>query len=226
MEGESLPPREKLVAHGPDLLSNPELLAIVLGVGSRKESVLEMAARVVKDYGVAVLAGERDYAKLQRYLGLGPVKAMQVIATLELGRRLYLEVKGTRPVLNSAERVVRQMSHLRGKPREELRALYLNSRQVLITGELVAIGSNNYVNARTSDILRPAIEYQASGIIIVHNHPSGDPAPSKEDIRFTRNLVRAAQLVAIPVLDHVIISGDKHYSMQAAGIINQLARPP
>lgn len=212
-------PREKLQAQGIDLLSNAELLALIINVGNRRESVLEMSQRIIKDYGVSALSGVKDYRKLLTQLELPQFKAMQIVAVLELGRRLYLENKGKRALLNSAHRVFQKFSFLGRREREELRALYLNSRQLLIGSELIAIGNINAVTAQQRDIISAALEYYASGVIIVHNHPSGEVTPSAADIDFTKQLQKGCRLLQVNLLDHVIIGKNTYFSFTEGGLM-------
>lgn len=214
-----LKPREKMEQGGADVLSNAELLAIVLGVGNRRESVLDMASRVIKDYGVSALAAVRDYEKIQTHLQLGRVKAMQVTAVLELGRRIYLESDRKRMLLNSPDKVYNKYKYLAQRDREEVRVLYLNSRQMLIISVLISIGSVDFVFSRKRDILSPALEYNASGFILLHNHPSEGLSPSEEDMKFSKNLLEASKLLEVKFLDNIIVGKDGYYSFRETGLL-------
>lgn len=217
-----LRPREKFNQQGVDVLSNAELLAIILNVGSRKEGVLDLASRIIKDYGFSALAVAYDYKRLAGQLQLSSLKAMQIVAVLELGRRIYLERLGKRPILNTPAKVFQRYKYLQDKEREELRVLYLNSRQVLILDELIAVGSLDFVSGQRRDILAPALEYNATGIILLHNHPSGEVNPSKPDIEFTDSVRQAATLLNINLLDHLIIGRNKYFSFQETGMLLSL----
>ena len=181
-------PRENLEKNGVVSLSNSDLLAVILGFGSRKENVLSMSKKVAKEYGVEALASLSDYKKLSEVASIPKFKSMQIISAIELGRRLFREEIQSRPQLNAASKVFYRYSHMGRKGREEVRALYMNSRQILLAEELISIGSVNFVNVQIRDILKPAFEFDAVGILIIHNHPSGDANPSGEDILFTERL--------------------------------------
>jgi DNA repair protein RadC len=205
--------------YGIDVLSNAELLAVVLNVGTKSESVMDMAKRIISDYGIGAIAEVRKSQQLRQFTGISPVKSMQVTAMLEIGRRLYLEKRGTRPLLNSPAKVYKYYKHLGHKSREELRVLYLNSRQVQIVSELVAIGSIDLLPVRKRDILAPALEHGAVGIIILHNHPSGDPSPSLADKLFTKQLESAAKILDVTILDHLIIASKDYFSFRTRGLL-------
>ncbi len=221
-------PREKLSHAGIEELSNSDLLALIFSVGNRKESVMQMAQRAIKDYTVNALLHVRDYTKLSEALDLPPVKAMQLLAAVELGRRLFKPSEHTKLLLNSPEKVVTQFQHLREKSREELWAVYLNTRQLLLGSELLAMGSKNMLIAEPGQILSLALELNASGIILLHNHPSGSIEPSEPDLDFTNRVVSACRLLQIQLVDHIII-GQGYYSFAEQGILSNesaFARAP
>lgn len=212
-------PREKLLNEGVDYLSNVELLAIILTVGTRKANVLEMAGSVIREYGFNTLPNLRDFRKLSEYAGIPLYKAMQVIAMLELGRRIYKESSDRKQLLNSPEKVYKVYSSLGKKQREELHVLYLNSRQFLLGEELVSLGTVNAVEARVREVVAPALELNSAGIILLHNHPSGSASPSDADIAYTKEVAKACALLNIQLLDHLIIAEKSYFSFVEGGLL-------
>jgi len=209
-------PREKLVKHGPAALSTAELLTVVLNAGTKKEGVLAMSRRMLKEYGESAIVTEKDPKKLQEALGIPMVKACQLVACFELGRRFFKNAGGKRPfVIRTANQVYDYLKDMRELPKEHLRGLYLDSHYQLIHDEVISIGSltSNIVHPR--EVFRPALEYAASAVILAHNHPSGVPKPSEADIAVTRQIVEAGKILGISVLDHVIITKTKYESIPA-----------
>lgn len=214
-------PRERLWDLGAAALTAAELVAILLGTGSRREDALAAAAGLLAGAGGSLrgLAG-RPPAELLRRPGLGPAKAARLLAALELGRRLALEPHAAAPRVRTPEDVVRLVGpRLRDLTVEEFRLLALDSqgrvrREVLITRGLL---NSSLVHPR--EVFRAAIAEAAAGVILVHNHPSGDPTPSPEDQAVTRQLVAAGELLDLPVHDHVIVAGDRFTSFATAGLL-------
>lgn len=219
----ALRPREKLDSQGVGVLTNAELLAMILNTGTKRERIMDLAQRIMKDYGFSALANVTDYQRLSASLQISCIKAMQIVAVLELGRRLYLERMGKRPLLNTPQKVIQHFKYMENKTREEVRALYVNSRQMLVLNELIAIGGIDIVNCQVRDILAPALEYGASGIILLHNHPSGDPSPSNVDIGFTEGVARGAKILQIKLLDHIIIARNGYFSFLEGGLLTDVS---
>jgi DNA repair protein RadC len=212
-------PRERLLRFGPDLLRNHELLAIILNTGYRREGVLELSRRIVQEYGSKAIAEERSVERLRSLLGLPLVKACQVVATFELGRRFYLEEPGRLPALRTPEEVFRYAKEMEGLTKEQFRGLYLNARNKVIHDETISIGTLTANLVHPREVFRPAFEYACAALITVHNHPSGDPAPSEEDIALTRQLVQVSRIMGIELLDHVIIGRGAFASLKEMGKI-------
>lgn len=212
-------PREKLIDNGPDALSNAELLAIIFVTGTRDENVLELSNRVIKDYGSRSIINIKDVGKAIELIGLGRSKACQLVATFELGRRYYLEQSSRMPTIRGPEEVFKIMSHMSKLKKEELRAIYINSRQKIIREELISLGNENMNIVSPKEILQPAVELMAKGIIIVHNHPSGEVEPSDSDIKFTEKMAVAAEILGIGLVDHLIIGNENYYSFSENGLI-------
>ncbi len=209
-------PREKLVKYGPSTLSVAELFAVVLNVGTKKEEVLTMARRLLKEYGDSAIVSQKDPNKVKDMLGIPLGKACQVVACFEIGRRFFRVQDARRPVtLRTAAQVYEYLKDMRDLPKEHLRGLYLDSHYQLIHDEVISIGSvtSNIVHPR--EVFRPALEFSASAVILAHNHPSGIAAPSDADVLITRQIVEAGKIVGISVLDHVIITKKKFESVPA-----------
>lgn len=199
-------PRERLINFGPDTLSNSELLAIIFGTGTRDEGVLDLSSRVIKEYGSRNITEIKDVNYAMDLLGIPTVKACQLVASFELGRRFFKEDAGRLPTIRGPEDVFSICDDMRKLKKEEIRGLYLNSRQKLIHTETISIGNLNTNIVEPRDIFQPALEFSALAVIIVHNHPSGDSTPSNEDISFTKRLKDAGKILGIQILDHVVIS--------------------
>jgi len=212
-------PREKLIAQGPDALKSAELLAIILNTGYKGQNVLELANRILKEYGSKAITQEKSVGRLIEHLGLPPVKACQVVACFELGRRFFAEEPGRMPSIRMPEDVFKYLAEMKRLKKEEFRGLYLNTRNKLIHDEVISIGTLTANLVHPREVFSPAIEYLAVGLIVAHNHPSGDPEPSKEDIKLTQRLIEAGRIMGIDLLDHVIIGGDTFVSLKERGVI-------
>ena len=214
-------PRERLWALGPSALTPAELLAILLGTGTAQSSVAEVAARLLEagDGSLRRLAA-RPRAELLRVPGVGAAKGARLVAAFELAARLVGESRPARPRIGEPADVARLMApRLRDLEVEEFRLLALDSQSRVLRDVLVTRGllSSSLVHPR--EVFRPAIAEAAAGIIIVHNHPSGDPTPSADDQAVTRQLVAAGRLLDVPVYDHVVIAGDRFISFATAGLL-------
>lgn len=207
-------PREKLMKYGPTHLSVVELLTIVLNAGTKKEGVLAMSRRLLKEYGESTIINQKDPKKIKETLGIPLVKACQIVACFELGRRYFKVSDGRHPLtIRTATQVYEYLKDMRDLPKEHLRGLYLDSHYQLIHDEVISIGSltSNIIHPR--EVFRPALEHSASAIILAHNHPSGVSKPSDADVAITRQIVEAGKILGINVLDHVIITKTKFESV-------------
>lgn len=205
-------PREKLRKYGPASLKNDELMAVILGKGTRREGILELSKRIMSQYGEQAVFSRGDVNTLEKVLSLSPVQACQVVAAFELGKRMF--GRTTEVFLRSPEEVFEYAKHMARLKKEHLRGLYLDTRNKLIRDEVIAIGTLNASLAHPREIFHPAIESHAAAILLVHNHPSGDPLPSKDDIELTKQVHEASKIVDIDVLDHVIIGSQSYYSLK------------
>ncbi len=208
-------PREKLMKQGPAVLSQQELLAVVLNVGSRSEGVMDVANRIVKEYGDRSIFSERNTEKLAEELRIPLGKACQIVACGEIGRRLYEKNVSGFVVIRNASDVYEYLKDMHNLPKEYLRGLYLNSHNRIIHDEVISIGTINTNIVHAREIFRPAIEYSAAAVVLAHNHPSGNILPSEEDVAVTRQLIEAGKIIGINVLDHVIITKQTFASIKA-----------
>lgn len=208
-------PREKLMAQGPEALTMKELLAVVLNTGTVKEDVIEMSNRIIRDYGERSILVERDPKKLAHDMDIPVGKACQIIATGELGRRYYDKSQSGFTAIRNAQDVYDYLRGMGNLPKEHLRGLYLNSHNRIIRDETISIGTINSNIVHPREIFRLAVESGAAGVILAHNHPSGEVTPSDEDVEMTNRVVQAGKILGIRVLDHVIITKDAFTSVKA-----------
>ncbi len=206
-------PRERLVKDGPSVLSTPELLAIIFNTGSVKEGVLEMASRVLKDYGEKALISQTDASKIAKDLDIPELKAAQIVACAELGRRFFDKEGINKATVRTAEDVFEYLRDMQNLSKEHLRGIYLNSHHKVIHDEVISIGTINSNLIHPREVFKPAIEYGAAAVIVAHNHPSGILEPSQADIEITRQLVAVGKIIGINLLDHVIIGKDSFISI-------------
>lgn len=207
-------PRERLIAKGSSALGNAELLAILLRTGSGNKNVLEMSHELLAAAGSLTELSAMSIDKMQAIGGIGKNKAATVTAAFELGRRFAAEGSRSpcRAITNASQIFSIMFPVLKGIDHEECWILYLNRANHILYKEKVSIGGLSSTTIDTNSILRKAIEKKADGIILVHNHPSGNPQPGKADVVETERLKKAAETFSISMLDHVIISDSGYYS--------------
>ncbi|MCR5842000.1 MAG: DNA repair protein RadC [Bacteroidales bacterium] len=208
-------PREKLLARGAGSLSDGELLAVLLRSGGPEGNVLDLARRLLDlaDGRLSVLFNlPRD--KMLSLSGIGPGKAASVLAALELGRRFLLEQSSVvrRPILTARQVYELLLPRLKGLPHEECGVLFLNDHQYLVGQERVSTGGSNSTTFDIRQIIRMALDKNAGALILVHNHPSGNPTPGPADIRRTEELRQGVSAVGLKLLDHVVVSDDCCFS--------------
>jgi DNA repair protein RadC len=212
-------PRERLLRHGPEVLSDAELVAIVLGSGLAGENVVDLARRILEQHGGLPGLVRADARTLQRLRGVGAAKAAQLAAAVELGRRVQRLVPEDRPHLGSPEAVYAYVAgRFVGRTKEQLLVLALDTRGRLLGTPAVLGGTVLSVAVRPAEVFREAVVLEATGVILVHNHPSGDPTPSADDIRVTKQLAEAGALLGIDLVDHVIVGLNRYVSMRREGI--------
>lgn len=214
-------PRERLWRLGATSLSTGELIAVLLGTGRAGEDVLKVSARVLAGVeGSLRRLAARPPAELQRARGVGAAKAARLLAAMELGHRLALELRPPAERIRGPEDVVRHVGpRLRDLAVEEFHVLALDTQSRVLRDITVTRGLLDSSLVHPREVFRPVIAEAAAGVILVHNHPSGDPTPSAEDRAVTRQLVAAGQLLDLPVYDHVIVAGDRHTSFATAGLL-------
>lgn len=208
-------PREKLLTHGPAALTLAELLAVILNTGTKKEEVLAMTHRILKEYGQKSILDQKDAAKLARDLNIPAIKALQIVACGELGRRLFAKNENAAPTIRTARDVFDYTIDMRQLRREHLRGLYLNAHYKLIHDEVISMGTVDTSIIHPREVFKPAIEYAAAAVILVHNHPSGITKSSSSDRALTKQLVAAGELLGIDLIDHVIITKNSYKSIPA-----------
>ncbi len=213
-------PRERLQRFGVEALSAQEILALILGRGIAGESVTVTAQRLLSQFGNLRGIASASPEELVQVKGIGPAKAAQIKAAFELANRLegYPEL-GKKPLVKTPEEVANLvMSRLRGKKKEHFLVLLLDTRGQLIKTSEISVGSLDVSIVHPREVFKEAMSASAASVIFVHNHPSGDPAASEDDIKLTERLAQAGDIVGIDVLDHIII-GDKNYlSLKRQGL--------
>lgn len=205
-------PREKLLQLGPGELSHAELVAVLLGVGTRKEEVLTMANRIIREYGERAIISEKDPARLAGTLDIPLAKACQIVASFELGRRAYQNKAGKPVFLRTAAQAFEHLGGMAHLQKEQLRGLYLNSRFQLVHEEIISIGSLTANIVHPREVFQPALEHGAAAVIVAHNHPSGSLEPTAADREVTSQLVQAGRVLGIELLDHLVVAGDEYRS--------------
>ena len=209
-------PREKLINNGAAALTDSELLAILIGSGTQEKSALDIARDLTADNGILKnIALVHDVKELAKTKGLGRAKAATIIAALELGRRVASAEPLMRDSITSPEDgVALLMPRLRYESKEHFLVVLLNSKNKVLDVEQISEGSLNSSVVHPREVFAPAVLHHAAAILTAHNHPSGDPTPSKEDKDLTNTLVQAGKYMGIPVLDHIIIGDAKYFSFK------------
>jgi DNA repair protein RadC len=212
-------PRERLMIYGARALSTPELIAIALRTGSHTHSALTLAQRLLSTcHGLEGLS-QASVEELCQVPGIGPAKASQLLAAIELGRRAILTQGDPRPQIGCPQDAANLLaSRMADALQEELHVLLLNTRHRVMRAVTVYQGSVNSAQIRTAEVFREAIRDNAKAIIVAHNHPSGDTSPSTDDVQVTAALVQAGRLLDIEVLDHLIIGRGEHTSLKERGL--------
>src|SRR5690606_18544784 len=212
-------PRERLLHSGPEALSTTELLAITLRTGVGGENVVRLAERLlVQCDGLAGLA-RASINELCAVRGIGPAKAIEIKAALEIGRRLLAAApEERRRITSPADAANLLMAEMMLLEQEQLRLILLDTRNRVLQMPVIYVGSLNTSVVRVGELFRAAIRENAAAIIVVHNHPSGDPSPSPEDIHVTRQIASAGKLLDIELLDHIIIGRQRFVSLKERGL--------
>lgn len=206
-------PREKMLAIGPQGLSSAELLAVVLGVGTKKEEVFMMAHRLLREYGEKGVAYQKDPHLIESDLKIPLTKACQIVACFELGRRFYQKKPGNGVTIRAARQAFDYLKDMSNLKKEQFRGLYLNTHYQLIHDEVISLGTLDATLVQPREVFRPALEYSAAAVIVAHNHPSGVLKATKADAEITDKLIEAARILDIELLDHLIIAKNKFISI-------------
>ena len=213
-------PREKLKEHGAQALGNSELLAILLRTGNFNESALRIAENLLDRQGGLAGFGNATMEEFELVKGVGEAKAITILAAVELGRRITSLAPGERTVIRTPDDVAALlMPRFRYETKESFIAVLLSTKNHVLKTPVISVGSLNASIVHPRELFREAINASAASIILAHNHPSGDPTPSPEDVSLTRKLVEAGKLLDIPVLDHVVLGDGKYISLKEQGIL-------
>jgi DNA repair protein RadC len=213
-------PRERFVQNGPESLSNHELIAILLRTGTKDESVLQLSNRLLTNFEGLRLLKSASLEEMTEIKGIGQAKAIQILAAVEIGRRIANLNYTDRYVIRSPEDGANYvMNDMRFLSQEHFVCLYLNTKNQVLHKQTIFIGSLNASIVHPREVFREALKRSAASIICLHNHPSGDPAPSREDIEVTKRLVECGKMIGIDVLDHLIIGENKFVSLKEKGYL-------
>jgi len=216
-------PRERLLKYGAEALSDAELLALLIRTGTVAESALVLAHRVLKGDGTATgleFVAAASIEELSKIKGIGLAKAVQIKAAVELGRRISAHCRRGDVVISSPEDVKKLlMEEMRFLDKEHFKVILLNVKNRVISVENISVGSLNSSIVHPREVFKPAIKRSSAAVILVHNHPSGDPTPSREDIEITRRLMEAGKILGIEVLDHIIFGNPNYLSFKEKGLL-------
>ncbi len=208
-------PRERLARLGAQALSDAELIAIILRSGAQGINVIDMATDLMRYYRTLPMLARASFTDLQQHHGVGQAKAAQILAAIELGRRVMRADPEDRPRVDSPETVARfLMSELAYAEQEHVKLVLVDTRNRVIASPTIYKGTLNSATIRIAEIFRAALRHNAAGIILAHNHPSGDPTPSPEDVILTRRIVEVGKLLDVEVFDHLILGHNRWVSMK------------
>jgi len=211
-------PRERLIRQGAESLSNQELIAILLRTGTKQESVLVLANRILSSFDKIQDLKDATIEELMLVKGVGKAKAVQILAAAEIGKRMYRKYSEGRYTIRSPEDAAAYlMTDMASLNQEHFVALFLNVKNEVLHKQTIFIGSLNSSIVHPREVFREAVKRSAASIIVAHNHPSGNPSPSPEDIEVTKRLIEAGSIMGIEVLDHVIIGDHQFLSMKEKG---------
>jgi DNA repair protein RadC len=213
-------PRERLLQDGPDSLSNYELLAILLRTGTKQMSAIQLSHHIIQHFEGLRHLKDASIGELKEINGIGPAKAVELIAAIEIGKRISRLQFEERYTIRSPEDGARYlMDELRFLHQEHFVCLYLNTKNQVLNKKTVFIGSLNTSIVHPREVFKEGLKRSCASIICFHNHPSGDPAPSREDIEVTKRLVECGKMLGIEVLDHIIIGDQKYVSLKEKGYV-------
>jgi DNA repair protein RadC len=211
-------PRERLIRQGAESLSNQELIAILLRTGTKQESVLVLANRILSSFDKIQDLKDATIEELMQVKGVGKAKAVQLLAAAEIGKRMYRKHSEGRYTIRSPEDAAAYlMTDMASLNQEHFVVLFLNVKNEILHKQTIFIGSLNSSIVHPREIFREAVKRSAASIIVAHNHPSGNPSPSPEDIEVTKRLIEAGSIMGIELLDHVIIGDHQFLSLKEKG---------
>jgi DNA repair protein RadC len=208
-------PREKLLATGAYALTLQELIAIILNTGTKKEGVMSISERVIREYGQNILVDNMHPEDLSKEMDIPLIKACQIVAVGEIGRRLFQKQSSGLAVIRTAKDAYDFLKDMHTLPKEQLRGLYLDTHNRVIHQEVISIGTINSNIVHPREVFRPALEYGAAAVVLAHNHPSGIATPSISDIQITKQLIQAGRIIGINLLDHIVITKDGYATVPA-----------
>ncbi len=212
-------PRERLIRNGPESLSNAELLGVILRTGSKEENVVNLSSRILSNYNIKQLS-LANVSRLMQVHGVGKAKAAQIAAVFELARRLETFVEEPKRKICSPKDVYTLMyPKMREQKKEKFITLCLDTKNQILREEVISIGSLNASIVHPREVFKSALMESSASVIMIHNHPSGDPSPSREDIMVTEKLVEGGKLLGIDVLDHIIIGDGRYVSLKDEGFV-------
>ena len=213
-------PRERLLKEGAQALSNHELMAIILRTGTVHESVLQISQRLIRHFEGLRMLKDASIEELMQIKGIGKAKAIQIVAAIELGKRFSkLHTNGRDMILSPEDGANYVMEDMRFLTQEHFVAVYLNTKNQVIHKQTIFVGSLNASIVHPREVFREGIKRSAASLICFHNHPSGNPTPSQEDIEVTRRLVECGKLLGIDVLDHIVIGDNTYVSLKEKGYL-------
>lgn len=214
-------PREKLHKYGVNSLSNAELIAVIIRTGNREDTAIELGQRLISidNTGIGFLA-DASFEELTKVKGIGECKASQIIAAVELGKRISAQRGEEKVKIASPIDIVNiLMEDMRYLKKEHFKVAILDTKNQIITIENISVGNLNSSIVHPREVFNAAIRRSGNSIILIHNHPSGDPTPSKEDINITNRLIESGNILGIKVLDHIVIGDNKYISFKERNII-------
>lgn len=213
-------PRERFEQNGPESLSNHELIAILLRTGTKEESVLQLSNRLLSNFEGLRLLKDATLDEITAIKGIGKAKAIQVLAAVEIGRRISNLAYNDRYVIRTPEDCANYvMNDMRFLSQEHFVCLYLNTKNQVLHKRTIFIGSLNASIVHPREVYKEALRRSAASVICLHNHPSGDPSPSREDLEVTKRLVESGRILGIEMLDHIIIGENKFVSLKEKGYV-------
>ena len=215
-------PRERMLLYGEKALSDQELLAILLRTGQHPYNVLELAGNLLKTFGGLALLRQATLSELEKIRGIGQVKALEIKALIELGKRIQTQHVAVQPTIHTSYELAHQLIiELKDHKQEHLICIYLDTKNQVLLKKTLFIGSLDQTIAHPREVFHYAVRYFAARIILVHNHPSGNVLPSKQDLLFTKRVQKCGEMMGIDVLDHLIIGCKQYFSLREEGLMEE-----